>query len=215
MEDIIMNNEITEVAFILDRSGSMHNLEEDTIGGYNSFLQKQKKEKGTCLISTTLFSSMSEEIISHQEISAVREMTKDDYQATGCTALLDALGDSITKMDSYLEEKGVKRNIIYVIITDGKENSSRRYDSKTIRKMISQRQDEGWQFIFLASNINAEEEASGIGIRKENSVNYCNDKEGIAKNFDGISKAVMMMRECSCFSADWREDIDKDFQSRK
>lgn len=215
MEDIIMNNEITEVVFILDRSGSMHNLEEDTIGGYNSFLQKQKQEKGTCLISTTLFSSMSEEIITHQEISTVREMTKGDYQAAGCTALLDALGDSITEMDSYLEEKEGKRNIIYVIITDGKENSSRRYDSKTIRKMISQRQDEGWQFIFLASNINAEEEASSIGIRKENSVNYRNDKEGIAKNFDGISKAVMMMRTCSCFSVDWRKDIDNDFQSRK
>ena len=210
-----MNNEITEVVFILDRSGSMHNLEEDTIGGYNSFLQKQKQEKGTCLISTTLFSSMSEEIITHQEISTVREMTKGDYQAAGCTALLDALGDSITEMDSYLEEKEGKRNIIYVIITDGKENSSRRYDSKTIRKMISQRQDEGWQFIFLASNINAEEEASSIGIRKENSVNYRNDKEGIAKNFDGISKAVMMMRTCSCFSVDWRKDIDNDFQSRK
>ncbi len=210
-----MNKTVTEVVFILDKSGSMHGLEKDTIGGYNSFLEKQKKEDGICLVSTILFSSTSKTLFLHQDISSINEMKEEDYHASGCTALLDALGESITGMESYLEEKDERRNILYVIITDGKENSSRKYDYGRIKEMISEKQELGWQFLFLASNINAEEEADHIGISRRNTVNFHNDSKGIEKNFLGISKAVRMMSACNTFSSSWREEIDEDFKNRK
>lgn len=211
-----MNNcKITEVVFILDKSGSMSGLEKDTVKGYNSFLESQRKEEGEAYISTILFSDTQEKILSHQPINQTRNMEEKDFHADGCTALLDAIGDSLHEMDSYLREKEEKRNIIYVIITDGMENASRRYNYPTIKKEISLRQEEGWKFIFLASNISAIEEASSIGIKAMDAVNFHNDERGIELNFMAISKAVKNVRSCSTFTSDWREEVDQDYKKRK
>lgn len=209
-----MRQKITEVEFILDQSGSMHKLKKDTIGGYNSFLEKQKKEEGDCLISTTLFSTTSKNILFHQDIHSVKDMTKEDYQPHGCTALLDALGNCILEMENHLKKENDDRNIIFVIITDGLENSSREFNYPTIRKMISAKQEEGWKFLFLASNIDAGEEAMNIGIRKDNSVCFHNDAKGIRTNFNGISKAVCLMRKENTFNSEWKKDIQNDFERR-
>ncbi len=206
---------ITEVVFILDKSGSMRGLEKDTVKGYNSFLESQKKEEGDVYISTILFSDQQEKILSHQSLWKTKDMEEKDFHADGCTALLDAIGESLREMDSYLQEKEEKRNVIYVIITDGIENASRRYNYPTIKKEISVRQEEGWKFIFLASNISAIEEASSIGIKAMDAVNFHNDEKGIELNFKAVSKAVRNMRTCSAFCSDWREDVDKDYEERK
>ncbi len=209
------NCKITEVVFILDRSGSMRGLEKDTVKGYNSFLESQRKEEGEVYVSAVLFSDQQEKILSHQNLWETKDMEEKDFHADGCTALLDAIGDSIHEMDSYLKEKKEERNIIYVIITDGMENASRRYNYPTIKKEISLHQEEGWKFIFLASNISAIEEASSIGIKAMDAVNFHNDEKGIELNFKAISKAVRNMRSCSTFCSDWREEVDQDYQKRK
>lgn len=209
------NCKTTEVIFILDKSGSMRGLEKDTVKGYNSFLESQKKEEGEVYISTILFSDQQEKILSHQSLWETKHMEEKDFHADGCTALLDAIGDSLREMDSYLQEKEEKRCIIYVIITDGMENASRRYNYPTIKKEISARQEEGWKFIFLASNISAIEEASSIGIKAMDAVNFHNDEKGIELNFKAVSKAVRNMRTCSTFCSDWREDVDRDYEERE
>ncbi len=210
-----MKEKKTEVVFILDKSGSMHGLEKDTIGGFNAMLEKQKKEEGECYISTILFSSRSQSLYQHQEISTVKPLTNNDYQVGGCTALLDAIGYAIDDMKDYLKIQKEKRNVLFIIITDGMENASHEYSSRIIKRMVEEQQEkEGWSFTFLGANIDAIQTASDIGIRKEYAANYHNDSLGVQENFRAVSNMVRRYRACGKMSADWKKEIDQDYKNR-
>ncbi len=210
-----MKEKKTEVVFILDKSGSMHGLEKDTIGGFNAMLEKQKKEEGECFISTILFSARSQSLYQHQEISTVKPLTNNDYTVGGCTALLDAIGYAIDDMKDYLKIQKDQRNVLFVIITDGMENASHEYTSRIIKRMVEEQQEkEGWSFSFLGANIDAIQTASDIGIKKEFAANYHNDSLGVQENFRAVSNMVRRYRACGKVSADWKKDIEKDYENR-
>ncbi|MBQ4251549.1 MAG: VWA domain-containing protein, partial [Erysipelotrichaceae bacterium] len=169
-----MKKGLTELVFILDRSGSMSGLEGDTVGGYNSMLEKQRKEEGECLVSTVLFNSTSQVICDRQDIKKVRNMEPEDYFPSGCTALIDAMGDAIKHIKNvhkYIREEDVPEHTLFVITTDGYENASRRYSAAEVRKMVSAQKEAGWQFLFLGANIDAVETARSYGIDEDKSVN--------------------------------------------
>ena len=150
-----MNKNLTELVFILDRSGSMSGLEDDTIGGFNSFIEKQKGIDGECLVSTVLFNQTSKVIYDRVSLQDIRKMTRDDYLPSGCTALIDAMGDAIhhiRNVHKYIREEDVPEKTIFVIITDGMENASKRYSSDDVKKMVSQQKEAGWEFLFLGAN---------------------------------------------------------------
>ena len=210
-----MKEKKTEVVFILDKSGSMHGLEKDTIGGFNAMLEKQKKEEGECYISTILFSSRSQSLYQHQEISTVKPLTHNDYQVGGCTALLDAIGYAIDDMKDYLKIQKEKRNVLFIIITDGMENASHEYSSRIIKRMVEEQQEkEDWSFTFLGANIDAIQTASDIGIKKEFAANYHNDSLGVQENFRAVSNMVRRYRACGKMDSDWKKDIEKDYEKR-
>ena len=213
-----MNKDLTELVFILDRSGSMSGLESDTIGGYNSFLEKQKKEKGDCLISTVLFNQYSSVVHDRVKISEIRKMTKDDYFPSGCTALIDAIGSSIhhiRNVHKYIREEDVPANTIFVIITDGLENASTKYSSAQVKQMIGEQKEKGWEFLFLGANIDAVETARSYGISEDRAVDFHNDEQGIETNFEVLSKTVGLVRENKKMDAGWSAEIRKDYHSRK
>ncbi len=209
-----MKNNITELVCILDKSGSMSGLESDTVGGFNALIEKQKKEDGVCLVSTVLFSSESAVLYDRVPLENVRPMTADDYTPGGCTALLDAIGDAIRHIGNihkYARPEDVPEHTIFVITTDGLENASRRYDSDKVKRMIERRKEEnGWEFIFLAANIDAVETARHIGISHDRAANYRADGEGTAHMFGAMARAVSAMRCSEQLSADWAEDIERD-----
>jgi uncharacterized protein YegL len=209
---------ITELVFIIDKSGSMSGLESDTIGGFNSMLQKQKKEEGVCHISTVFFSGGSEVVHNRVLIEKVEPLTEKDYVAGGCTALLDALGDAINhtvKVQKTLAGDEKAQNVIFVIITDGEENASRRFSKQKIKKMISLEQEKyGWEFIFLGANIDAVQTAEGYGIKRNRSSNFVCDSKGVSLNFCSIGNAISMQRAKGCISDDWDTEIQADFESR-
>ena len=213
-----MKKNLTEVVFILDRSGSMSGLEEDTIGGYNSFLNKQKEEDGECLISTVLFNNKSEVVHDRIDIREIENMTRNDYFASGATALIDAMGSSIHHIRSvhkYIREEDRPEHTIFVIITDGLENASHKYSSKEVKKMVEKQKKEGWEFIFLGANIDAVETAKEYGISEDRSTNFLNDEKGIGTNFASLSKAVSGMRAYGQVCKDWDEEIERDYKMRK
>ncbi len=207
-----MSSTITEVIFIIDKSGSMRPLKEDTIGGYNSFVEKQKEGKGECYLSTILFSTDQKKIIDHESIEKAKAMTGEDYQTSGNTALLDALGNSINEMSEYLKAKKDKRKIIFVIITDGMENASKEYDLSNVRQMIEEKQKEDWEFIYLASNLDAFAEAKNMGICPKHVANYRHSGESVTICYEGISKAVRQMRDIGSIDESWHQEIDKDYK---
>ena len=210
-------NNITEIVFILDRSGSMGGLEEDTIGGFNSMIAKQKKEKGECYVTTVLFDSIVETLHDRVKLSEIKEMTDKEYFVRGSTALLDAIGRTvkhISDIHKYMRDEDVPAHTIFVITTDGMENSSREYSSDKVKKMIEKKKEKGWEFIFLGANIDAVETASSFGIAKENAVNYHCDAKGTAINFACVGKAVSSMRAKGKMDESWREEIDADYASR-
>ncbi len=213
-----MNENLTELVFILDRSGSMSGLEEDTIGGFNSFIEKQKKEKGECLVSTVLFNQRSKVIHDRVSLDTIAKMTKEDYFASGTTALIDALGDAISHIKTvhkYIREEDVPSKTAFVIITDGLENASKRYSSDDVKKMVKTQKEKGWDFLFLAANIDAVQTAKTYGIEEEFSVDYRNDEKGVAKNFETLSKAMSGYREKRVLPAGWAEEIREDFKKRR
>ena len=171
-----MKNNITELVFILDRSGSMAGFEADTIGGFNATIEKQKKQDGKVYVSTVLFDSESEVIHDRVDIKEIKPMTENEYQAGGCTALLDAIGDAvhhIGNIHKYARPEDVPEHTIFVFTTDGMENASHRYSSQEIKSKIKRQSEKyGWEFIFLAANIDAVETAESIGIRRERAANY-------------------------------------------
>ena len=213
-----MRKNLTEIVFILDRSGSMSGLEADTIGGFNSMIEKQKKENGEALISTVLFDNVSEVIHDRVPVQKVEPMTDKDYSVRGCTALLDAIGGAIHHIGNihkYARIEDVPEHTLFVITTDGMENASRRYDSEKVKKMIERQKEKyGWEFLFLGANIDAAKEAARFGIGADRSVNYKCDEAGTALNYEVISEAVCSVRAARPLSADWKRRIDEDVQKR-
>ena len=186
-----MRKNLTEIVFILDRSGSMSGLETDTIGGFNSMIEKQKKENGEALISTVLFDNVSEVIHDRVPVQKVEPMTDRDYSVRGCTALLDAIGGAIHHIGNvhkYARKEDVPEHTLFVITTDGMENASRRYDSEKVKKMIERQKEKyGWEFLFLGANIDAVETAKHFGIGADRAVNYHSDREGTQLNYFRVS----------------------------
>ena len=214
-----MRKNLTEVVFILDRSGSMSGLEADTIGGFNSMIEKQKKQGGDALISTVLFDNASEVIHDRINVRDIKPMTDKDYNVRGCTALLDTIGGAIHHIGNvhkYARNEDVPEHTLFVITTDGMENASRRYDSETVKKMIERQKEKyGWEFLFLGANIDAVETARHFGIGADRAVNYHSDSRGAKLNYEVISEAICAVRCSSPLSQDWKKRIDEDFESRK
>lgn len=213
-----MRKNLTEIIFILDRSGSMCGLEADTIGGFNSMIEKQKKADGEAIISTVLFDNVSEVIHDRADIRSIQPMTEDDYTVRGCTALLDAIGGAvhhIGNVHKYVRAEDVPEHTLFVITTDGMENASRRYDSETVKKMIERQKEKyGWEFLFLGANIDAVETARSVGISKDRAVNYRSDREGTALNYEVVSEAISAVRCSAPLKADWKKRIDEDYEKR-
>ncbi|MGN0490234.1 vWA domain-containing protein [Ruminococcus sp.] len=214
-----MKNNITELVFILDRSGSMSGLESDTIGGFNSMIEKQKKLSGKAYVSTILFDNVSEVIHDRVSLEKVEPMTEKDYYVRGCTALLDAIGGAIHHIGNihkYARKEDVPERTLFVITTDGMENASRNYDLKTVRKMIEHKQRKyGWEFLFIGANIDAVQTAGSFGIAKNRAVNYNADSEGTRVVYESVSNAVAQCRASAPISDEWKDEIDKDYNSRK
>lgn len=210
-------NNITELVFILDRSGSMHGLEGDTIGGFNSLIEKQRKENGECFVTTVLFDNEIKTLHDRVELKEIKDMTEDDYCVGGCTALIDAIGTSIEKIDGihrYIRAEDVPEHTMFVIITDGMENASRRFSSREVKKMIEKHKKSGWEFLFIGANIDSVETARHFGISEDRAVNYHADKQGTAVAYECVSRAVGAVRKCAPLAKSWSEDIDKDYRSR-
>ena len=218
-----MRKNLTEIVFILDRSGSMSGLEADTIGGYNSLLEKQKKEDGEAFVSTVLFDDRQEVLHDRVELSKMEPMTDKEYYVRGCTALLDAVGGAIhhiKNVHKYAREEDRPEKTLFIITTDGMENSSRRYTYDKVRKMVEyQKEKYGWEFLFLGANIDAVKEAGRFGICEDRAVNYECDSIGTEVNYRVLSKAVSKVRGAACcptdaLGADWKDEIEADYKAR-
>lgn len=212
-----MTNNYTELVFILDRSGSMHGLESDTIGGFNSVLDKHKEMEGRALVTTVLFSDRTDIVKDREEIKEVRPLTGADYHASGCTALLDAVGSTIDRISSIqkvLPKHHRAKNIVFVIITDGLENASKRYDHYQVKRLIERKQEEGWEFVFMGANIDAIGEASKLGIHEDHAVEYCADHLGTAVAFEAMALASCSVRECGKLDDSWAMAIEEDREVR-
>ena len=210
---------MTELVFILDRSGSMSGLERDTIGGFNSMIEKQKREAGEAVVSTVLFDNESVVIHDRLPLSKVPRMTEEEYFTRGCTALLDAVGGAIHHIGNvhkYARKEDVPEKTMFIITTDGYENASHRYDYDKVRKMIERQKERyGWEFLFLGANIDAAAEAKRFGIAPERAVNYHCDKAGTALNYEVLSDVVCSVRMGVDIDEDWKCRIDEDFNGRK
>lgn len=213
-----VRNDITELVFILDRSGSMAGLGSDTIGGFNSMIENQKKEDTPCYVSTILFNGESEVIHDREKLGEIQPMTERDYVVGGCTALIDAIGGAIRHIGNihkYARPEDVPKHTMFVITTDGEENASHKYTSQQVKKMIERQKERyGWEFLFIGANIDAVETAARYGIDKDRAVNYNADGEGTHILYESVSKAVCNMRASAPLSADWCEAIDTDFRRR-
>lgn len=208
-----MRKNLTELVFIIDRSGSMSGLESDTIGGFNSMIAKQKKAEGEALISTVLFDDVSEVLHDRVNVKEIQPMTEHDYTVRGTTALLDAIGGAIHHIGNV--HKYVRPEVSEHITTDGMENASRYYSSDKIKKMIERQKEKyGWEFFFLGANIDAVETASHFGIGADRAVNYNCDSEGTALNYEVASDAICSVRCSAPLKADWKKRIDEDYRKR-
>lgn len=213
-----MKKNLTEIIFILDRSGSMSGLEADTIGGFNSMIEKQKKSDGEAMISTVLFDNVSEVIHDRVSVLDIQPMTDKDYTVRGCTALLDAIGGAIHHIGNihkYARAEDVPEHTLFVITTDGMENASRHYNAERVKQMIErQKARYGWEFLFLGANIDAVETARHFGIGADRAVNYHSDSAGTQLNYEVLSEAICAVRGSVQLGADWKKRIDEDFESR-
>lgn len=210
-----MENNITEIVFIIDKSGSMSGFEGDTIGGFNAAIEKQKSVSGKAYVSTILFNNTSKVIHDRLPLESIQPMTKEDYRVGGCTALLDAIGGAINHIENihkYARPEDVPEHTIFMITTDGMENASRNFSSAAVKKKIEEKTVEnGWEFIFVAADIDAVETAESIGIRRERAVEYCKSSEGVRATYDAMSDVMCCLRERVDIDEDssWREALDK------
>ena len=213
-----MKKGLTELVFILDKSGSMGGLEKDTIGGYNSMLEKQRAVDGEAVITTVLFDNGYELLHDRIDVKATRPITEKEYHVGGSTALIDAIGRTIHKTDNaqkntakdYRAEK-----VLFIIITDGEENASREYSAQKVKAMIEQQKNKyGWEFIFLGANIDAVETAERFGIAPDRAQSYHSDSAGTELNYQVLSKTVATFRETAAMPAQWSEEIAADFKKR-
>ena len=214
-----MKKNLTEIVFILDRSGSMAGLEDDTIGGFNAMIEKQKREEGEALVSTVLFDNESEVIHDRVDIQRIEPMTRKEYYVRGCTALLDAVGGAIHHIGNvhkYAREEDRPEKTLLVITTDGMENASRKYSYDRLKVMIERKKEKyGWEFLFLGANIDAAKEAARFGINADRAANYHADHMGTGLVYETVSEAICQVRQCSTpLSVDWKEKLDKDYQKR-
>ena len=213
-----MRKNLTEIVFILDRSGSMAGLEGDTIGGFNSMIEKQKREPGEALVSTVLFDNETEVIHDRVDIKKIERLTDRDYYVRGCTALLDAVGGAIHHIGNvhkYAREEDRPEKTLFVITTDGMENASRKYSYDRLKMMIERQKEKyGWEFIFLGANIDAAKEAARFGISEERAVNYHADSTGTAVIYEAVSEAVCSVRACQPMTNNWRRKVDEDYKKR-
>ncbi len=214
-----MKNNLTELVFILDRSGSMSGLERDTIGGFNSMIEKQKKEEGQCLVSTVLFDHEREVLHDRVNLQNVQLMTDRDYTVRGSTALIDAIGCAIHHIGNihkYARKEDVPERTVFIITTDGMENSSHKYTSDEVKKKIERQKEKyGWEFLFIGANIDAVETAKRFGINKDRAVNYHADSKGTEILYNTVSAAVTNIRAAAPLKENWSENIDKDYRKRK
>lgn len=214
-----MKKDLTEIVCILDRSGSMAGLEADTVGGFNAMLEKQKKQPGEAILSTVLFDHETQVLHDRANLREVAPLTDRDYFVRGSTALIDAIGGAIHHIGNvhkYARKEDVPEHTVFIITTDGMENSSRFYSADQVRSMIRRQQEKyGWEFLFLGANIDAVETASHLGIREDRAVNYYADAQGTQLVYEGISEAVGEIRCCAAPTAKWRSKLDQDFTQRK
>lgn len=213
-----MKNNITELVFILDRSGSMAPLVSDTIGGFNAMLDRQKREQGGCYVTTVLFDNRIDILHDRLPLEKVPPMTRKEYQPGGSTALLDAVGDTvrhIARIHRYARPEDVPENTVVVITTDGLENASRRYRRDEIKKLIEHEQEKyGWTFLFLGANIDAFETAEGLGIDRQHSSNFHADGRGLGAGFRSMDRAVSGVRREKAVPLAWKEEVEADFYGR-
>lgn len=214
-----MKNKITELVFILDRSGSMSGLESDTIGGYNAMLKKQQEESGEAIVTTVLFDDNYEILHDRTNIKGIKPITQEEYYVRGSTALLDAIGKTINKIVNatrHTAKEHQAEKVIFVITTDGMENASREYDHHKVKEMIEhQKARYNWEFIFLGANIDAVSTARDIGISEDRAVKYHADGEGTILNYNVVSEAIINLRANKEVDATWKEAIEKDYESRE
>lgn len=214
-----MKKGLTELVFILDRSGSMQGLERDTISGFNRMLAKQKQAEGSAFVSTVLFDNFCEVLHDRVDIQTVEPITEKEYFVRGCTALLDAVGGAIHHIGNihkYARSEDVPEHTLFVITTDGMENASRRYSPDRVKGMIRRQTEQyGWEFLFLGANIDAVETAGRMGIAPERAVNYHSDSEGTRLNYEVLSQTISAVRSSAPLGADWKEKIEQDYQARK
>ena len=214
-----MKKNLTEIVFILDRSGSMEGLEPDTIGGFNSMMKKQKEEQGEALVSTVLFDDVCEVLHDRVPMDEVKKMTEKEYFVRGCTALLDAIGGAvhhIGNIHKYAREEDRPEKTIFIITTDGMENASHNYTYAKVKKMVERQKEQyGWEFLFLGANMDAIETAGHIGIHADRAATYLCDEEGTALNFKAMGAAISHMRKCSAPLTDgWKDCIEADVKRR-
>lgn len=215
-----MNNNITEIVFILDRSGSMAGMEADTVGGFNATVERQKAGEGRAFVSTVLFNSQCEVLHDRVEIGEVSPMSVQDFRVGGCTALYDAIGGAIHHIGNihkYARPEDVPAHTLFVIMTDGMENASHRYSLRTVREQIERQQEKyGWEFLFLAANIDAGESAERIGIHRKRAVNYQQDPDGICASYGALCDAIEAVREgADLDKVDWCRKIRTDNKRRR
>ena len=214
-----MKKQLTELVFILDRSGSMFGLEADTIGGFNSMIAKQRREEGEALVSTVLFNGTTTVLHDRVPLTRIEPMTERQYQTGGCTALLDAIGGAIHHIGNvhrYAREEDRPEHTLFVITTDGLENASHSYSADQVRRMIRrQRENYGWEYLFLGANIDAVENAAHIGIDRSRAVNYHSDSRGTRLNYEVLSEAITSVRNCQPLEENWSRRIDEDYHGRK
>ena len=214
-----MKKNLTELVFILDRSGSMQGLESDTIGGFNSMLSKQKGLEGTALVTTVLFDDDWTLLHDRIAIDGVKTLTTRDYTVGGRTALLDAIGMTIEKIQSaqrHTAEEEQPEKTVFVITTDGQENASHSFSRSKIRQLVQDKQQKDeWEFLFLGANMDAIAAAQDIGIQARNSVRYMSDAQGTEINFDAVSSALEQLRDHQPLSSNWKSSVESDFMSRR
>ncbi len=212
-----LNNNITEIVFILDRSGSMSGLEKDTIGGFNAMIEKQKKQDGKAYVSTVLFDHESVVLHDRLPLEQIKPMTEDDYTVRGCTALLDAIGGAVKHIGNihkYARPEDVPEHTMFVITTDGLENASRKYNSRDIKRLIESKKEEGWEFLFIGANIDAIETANTYGIDSDRAVNYNADSQGTGVVFEAVSETVAKFRGGQKVAPCWSKKINDDYNNR-